>query len=255
MSSESFKPISVKSPVDSPLLFKLRCIIDLQLLTIVSFIRPEVSCFTGGSIIDVGAGESPWKKWLPQGCTYQGIDIGYSTEFGMSRRGSEVILYDGGIMPFEENSFDGALCIEVLEHAENPDLLLSEIFRIMKPGSVMLVTVPWSARRHHVPYDFHRFTKERLEILFEKNGFNNIEINERGNDYCVIANKLIVNLIRNFKEISYINFCYKLPLIGILSIFSISMLLVSHISLLFPVSSNEDPLGYACKATKPQLKV
>lgn len=251
MSSESFQPISVKPPGDSPVFFNIRCFIDLQLLTIVRFLRPEMSYFKKGTIIDVGAGESPWKQFLPQECTYQGIDIRYSTEFGMGRRGSEVTLYDGGVMPFKENTFDGSLCIEVLEHAENPDFLLFEIFRIMKPGSSMLLTVPWSARRHHIPYDFHRFTKERLEILLKKNGFTEIIINERGNDYCVITNKLIVNLIRNFKELSIFNFYYKVPLIVVNSIFSIFMLSVSHISLFNPKSNSEDPLGYSCKATKP----
>jgi len=250
-SNESFQPISVKPPSDSPALFRLRCFIDLQLLTIVRFLRPEMSKFYGGSIIDVGAGESPWKEWLSKKCSYKGIDIRYSTDFGMKNRGNEITLYDGGIMPFDENSFDGSLCIEVLEHAENPDLLLSEIFRILKPGSTLLLTVPWSARRHHIPYDFHRFTKERLEILLKKSRFTEISIEERGNDYCVIANKLIVNLVRNIKNLTVLNFIYKLPLISIISIFSVFMLVVSHISLLFNSSNNEDPLGYSCKAIKP----
>jgi len=142
----------------------------------------------------------------------------------------------------------------VLEHAENPDLLLSEIFRIMKPRSFILLTVPWSARRHHIPHDYHRFTKERLTILLTNNGFTQISIKERGNDYCVIANKLIVNFIRNFKQTNIFNFFYKIPLIALVSVFSICMLTLAHISLLFETRDCEDPLGYACKAMKPQEK-
>jgi SAM-dependent methyltransferase len=251
MNNESFQPIAVKSPSANPILFKLRCFIDLQLLTIVDFLRREMTKLPKGSVIDIGAGESPWKAWLPAGCSYRGIDIRHSTEFGMSQRNNEVTLYDGGIMPFDSNSFEGALCIEVLEHAENPDFLLSEIARIMKSDAVLLLTVPWSARRHHIPHDFHRFTKERLQVLLSNAGFTKILVKERGNDYCVIANKLIVNLIRNLSLINLFNFIFKGPLIGITLIFSLVMLTVAHISLLFESENSEDPLGYACKAIKP----
>jgi hypothetical protein len=120
----------------------------------------------------------------------------------------------------------------------------------MKSGAVLLLTVPWSARRHHIPHDYHRFTKERLNILLLNNGFTNISVKERGNDYCVIANKLVVVLIRNAKKIKYNNFFYKIPLVGISLIFFLVMLLTSHISLMFETLNNEDPLGYACKAVK-----
>jgi SAM-dependent methyltransferase len=168
----------------------------------------------------------------------------------MSHRGDEIVLYDGGDMPFESNSFDGALCIEVLEHARDPDVLLSEIHRVMKPGAVMLLTVPWSARRHHIPHDFHRFTKERLEILFAENGFTDVAINERGNDYCAIANKLLVVLIRNLRRLSPGNFIFRIPLIAVTTAIAPLMLLIAHLSLRFRLSESEDPLGYACRAVK-----
>jgi SAM-dependent methyltransferase len=203
-----------------------------------------------GLIIDIGAGESPWKGWLPSGCSYRGIDIRHSSEFGMSQRGDQVTLYDGGVMPLDSNFFDGALCIEVLEHAEDPEFLLSEIARIMKSESVLLLTVPWSARRHHIPHDYHRFTKERLAVLLSNAGFTKISVTERGNDYCVIANKLTVNLIRNISQINLSNVFYRGPLIGITLILSLLMLAIAHISLIYESENSEDPLGYFCKAIK-----
>lgn len=251
MSNESFQPISVKSPSANQFLFKIRCFIDLQLLTIVKFLHPEMTKLPPGLIIDIGAGESPWKGWLPAGCSYRGIDIRHSTEFGMSQRGDQVTLYDGGVMPLDSNFFDGALCIEVLEHAEDPEFLLSEIARIMKSESVLLLTVPWSARRHHIPHDYHRFTKERLVVLLSNAGFTKISVTERGNDYCVIANKLTVNLIRNISQINLSNFIYRGPLIGITLILSLLMLAIAHVSLIYESENSEDPLGYFCKAIKP----
>jgi 2-polyprenyl-3-methyl-5-hydroxy-6-metoxy-1,4-benzoquinol methylase len=250
MKNDSFQPISVKSPEQNHILFKLRCLIDLQLKTIVDFLKNDLMSLPKGKLIDIGAGESPWKYWLKKEHEYTGIDIRYSNEFGMSKRGSDILLYDGKIMPLEDNSFDSAICIEVLEHAEDPELLLMEISRILKSNSKLLLSVPWSARRHHIPHDYHRFTKERLKILFEKSNFKDIEILERGNDYCVVTNKLIVITIRNFKGVNAKNILIKVPLVLIFGFFSILLLLISHISLLFKNNSKDDPLGYYCRATK-----
>jgi SAM-dependent methyltransferase len=161
-----------------------------------------------------------------------------------------MLHFTGGVMPFESNSFDGALCIEVLEHASSPELLLSEVNRIIKPGSRLLLTVPWSARRHHIPYDYHRFTRERLEILLVNSGFDSIQIRERGDDYSVIANKLIVVIIRNLKRISVRNFIIQLPLLVLLTPLSVLVLCAAHLSFIFGNGQSEDPLGYAVVATK-----
>ncbi len=44
--------------------------------------------------------------------------------------------------PFEKNSFDGAVCIEVLEHLYDPKFTVSEIFRVLKPGGLLVTSVP-----------------------------------------------------------------------------------------------------------------
>ncbi len=247
MGKEPFKPIPVQSK--NLFLLNLRCLIDFQLKTIFNFLQSEFINLEG-NIIDVGAGESPWKRFLSNKSTYTGLDIEGVNNFGMKQVDSDLILYDGKIIPFESNLFDGALCIEVLEHSKNPNLLLSEISRILKPKSTLLLTIPWSARRHHIPNDYHRFSKEQLFILLENNGFTKISIQERGNDYCVVTNKLIILIIRNTQLMNITNFFYKIPFVIFILIFTTLMLVISHITLIFDDENNEDPLGYACKAEK-----
>ncbi|MFA6303586.1 MAG: class I SAM-dependent methyltransferase [Legionella sp.] len=247
--SETFKPIAVQDPTAKPWLFKLRCLIDLQLDTIVKYLRPELAKLQG-KVLDVGAGQSPWRGWLAKDTEYQGIDIKNSSEFGMSVTDQGLIYYDGAIMPLQDNSYDHVLCIEVLEHALDPELLLSEIARVLRQGGTLLLTVPWSARRHHIPYDFHRFTFERLTILFVNAGFTNIEIKERGNDIHVIANKLLVLNLRLLKPTISLSNLWKLTLglfcLPITAIF----LIFAHISKFSKLGSNEDPLGYFVKGVK-----
>jgi SAM-dependent methyltransferase len=249
---ESFQPISVKSPADHPLLFRLRCLIDLQLGTIVKYLRPAISQVTG-RVLDVGAGQSPWRTWLPARTSYQGIDVGYANEFGMDGSRSDIIYYDGKLMPFFDGTFDCVLCIEVLEHSEDPQLLISEIARVVKTTGTVLLTVPWSARQHHLPHDYHRFTRERLKALFVQNGFGDIEIRERGNDIGAIANKLTILTIRLFLApplSKTLNIFWKYPLGLVCGMLAGCFVIAAHVSVAMGMGSNEDPLGYFVSAKR-----
>lgn len=241
--SEDFKPISVRSPVDHPILFRVRCLFDLQLATIVRFLRPALTAIDG-TILDVGAGESPWRSWLNEDVRYVGLDVDSSHVFGMSIRVPDVRYYSGAEMPFTNQEFDAVMCIEVLEHAVDPELLISEISRVLRTGGTLILTVPWSARRHHVPHDFHRFTKERLVKLFSEYNFQVVEMRERGSDVSVIANKILIlniRLIRIRAEWSYpLRFLLGLTIIPLTLIF----LLAAHISIWRNLGSKMDPLGY-----------
>jgi SAM-dependent methyltransferase len=249
MPIEKFQPISVKPPSRNPILFWIRCQVDLQLGTIVKYLRPAMSALKG-DILDVGAGESPWREWMALGCHYHGIDVERSSEYGMNTNREDITYYDGKTMPFPTARFDGAICIEVLEHVENPDEFISEISRVLKNGSTLLLSTPWSARRHHIPHDYHRFTREKLAKLFEENGFTHINIQERGNDIGAIASKLIVLTIRLLKPSNIVDVVWSLPMAAILAPVVIAMLVAAHISDAIGLGSKEDPLGYFVRAVR-----
>ena len=249
MAEEKFQPISVKPPSASPLLFKIRCWVDLQLGTIVAHLRPQMAQLQG-RIIDVGAGESPWREWLPKACMYQGIDIENAQDYGMGGNKLDVTYFDGVKVPFSDAMFDGAICIEVLEHAADPQGLLSEIARVLKDGAPLLLTVPWSARLHHIPHDYHRFTSERLKQLFHTHGFCDIRICERGNDIGVIANKMIVLTIRLLRPAGWSEAVWSIPLALPMGCMSITMLCAAHVSLYLGRGSLEDPLGYFVRCVR-----
>jgi SAM-dependent methyltransferase len=249
MQLEKFKPISVKAPSSSKVLFYLRCMIDLQLKTIVHYLRPAMAKLDG-KVLDVGAGESPWREWLPSSATYYGIDIGNADDFGMSPNVNGVTYYDGRTIPFSDALFDGVICIEVLEHVEQPELLLAEIARCVKKGATLLITVPWSARRHHIPHDYHRFTKERLSKMLETNGFSQIEISERGSDISVIANKLIVLSSRIALSGSLLQRLSMAIFLLLTLPIAAGFLLSAHIADFFDMGAKEDPLGYFVRAIR-----
>lgn len=248
-SAEQFQPIAVASPGSRPLAFALRCVVDLQLATIAKPLRPALAALRG-RVLDVGAGMSPWRAWLGEGAAYQGLDVGHATEFGMEGGRDDVIYYDGTTMPLADGSFDAALCIEVLEHAQDPQQLLAEIHRVLRPGGTLLLTVPWSARRHHLPHDYHRFTAERLARLFETAGFSGVFIAERGNDIGAIANKLIVLCLRLVRPRPLLKLLWTWPLLALVAPVAGIFLLAAHVSIALGLGSPEDPLGYFVKATR-----
>lgn len=248
MTRESFKPIAIAAPSANPLLFKVRCLVDLQLATLVSPLRAALSQLEG-KVVDIGAGESPWREWLGPKAKYFGLDIQSAPEYGMTAQ-ADVTYYDGTVMPFDDANFDAAFCIEVLEHVPRPEFFVSEIARILKDDATLVLSVPWSARRHHIPYDFHRFTRERLAQLFSEHGFEQIEIRERGNDIATIASKFVVVAMRLVKPKQVYAYLWTLPLLLLVGLVSSALLFAAHLSLRFSWGAEEDPLGYFMTAKR-----
>lgn len=246
---EQLKPIPVTSPIDNPILFYIRCLFDLQLKTITDFLRPKLGNICN-SVLDIGAGNSPWKSFLGKNVNYIGLDTHAAKDFNI-KKNDEIIYYSGGIFPFSENRFNHALCIEVLEHIFDTETFLSEIFRCLAPNGKLILTVPWSARRHHLPYDYFRFTPEALEQLFFDKGFTDIKIETRGNDFAVIFNKILCvvqsMLLPKKKKLMLLSFPIGLILLPNLLLFFI----LAHLTIKLKIKSHFDPLGFSVTATKP----
>jgi hypothetical protein len=70
------------------------------------------------------------------------------------------------------------VCIfEVLEHTTNPLKAVNNIYKIINKGDFVLASVPFIFHIHDEPYDYFRFTKFGLKLLFKD--FANVKIYER----------------------------------------------------------------------------
>lgn len=67
-------------------------------------------------------------------------------------------------LPFLDDSVDGLVSISVLEHLRDPDRALAEMLRVLKPGGVLLLFVPFMVGFHASPDDFNRYTSEGLRL-------------------------------------------------------------------------------------------
>jgi hypothetical protein len=81
-----------------------------------------------------------------------------------------VLDYDNGVdllKPIKGKKFDGGICMDLLEHTENPFLVAKNIAGSLKSGALLFVTVPWVWELHYYPKDYWRFAPQGLEQLFK----------------------------------------------------------------------------------------
>lgn len=131
-----------------------------------------------GTLLDVGCGDMPYKPLLmgiPSRVTrYIGLDV----EGGL--HGKPDLSFNGTDIPLRDAEADCAIATEVLEHCAEPEKLLREIARVLKPSGVFFFTVPFFWPVHEAPHDHHRFTPFALRRMLERAGFDRVEIAAHG---------------------------------------------------------------------------
>lgn len=75
------------------------------------------------------------------------------------------VVADATKLPFADNSTDGVLCECLLEHVPNPEAVVKEIYRVLKPGGCAYILIPFVYPFHASPNDFQRWSIEGLKVL------------------------------------------------------------------------------------------
>ncbi len=90
-------------------------------------------------------------------------DIGIQIQ---KSKGIKVVRADARELPFEDESFDVVICLDVIEHIEEDILVVSEISRVLRSGGRFLISVPedpkiWSSHDVIVNH-VRRYTRNSL---------------------------------------------------------------------------------------------
>lgn len=107
--------------------------------------------------LDVGSGGSKYGRFFPNRLS---VDIDPLRQ--------PDIVADAHSLPFKDGEFEMILCTEVLEHVKNPFKVEEELWRVLKPGGVLLLTTRFIFPIHDAPSDFWRFTKYGLRLIFRR---------------------------------------------------------------------------------------
>ena len=126
-----------------------------------------------GDLYDFGCGEAPFKPFFEQYCKqYVGVD--WAGSFHDTK--ADIAADLNKPIPIEDNQADTIISISVLEHLCEPQNMLNEAHRILKPGGAIILQAPWQWMVHEAPYDFFRYSPYGLEHMFKKAGFSDIQI-------------------------------------------------------------------------------
>jgi SAM-dependent methyltransferase len=147
-----------------------------------------------GTVLDVGCGAQPFRSLVNLHATYQGIDTDEAkAHFGYEM--PDTTYFSGDTWPVAAASANVVLCTETLEHVLETRRFLAEAARCLAPDGTLLLTVPFAARWHFIPYDYWRFTPSSLNHLLTAAGFHSVRVYARGNACTVACYKIMTLLL------------------------------------------------------------
>ncbi|MBD0726555.1 SAM-dependent methyltransferase [Flavobacterium sp. L1I52] len=144
-----------------------------------------------GDLLDIGCGKMPYKNYILENSrveNYVGLDIENALEYDKSVKPD--FIWNGKSMPFQSNSFESAFGTEVLEHCPEPEIILNEVYRVLKPDGVFFFTVPFLWNLHEVPHDEYRYTPFSLQRHLQNSGFKDVAIKATGGWHASMAQML-----------------------------------------------------------------
>jgi SAM-dependent methyltransferase len=104
-----------------------------------------------------------------------------------------VLVFDAVALPIANSSVDVVMALEVLEHMPDPQKLLAEAARVLRPGGRLVLTVPFMFGVHDFR-DYYRYTPLGLETMLSGVDIELTEVILRGGT-LVSATGLVRNLI------------------------------------------------------------
>tara|TARA_B000000565_G_scaffold178259_1_gene135128 strand:+ start:4061 stop:4756 length:696 start_codon:yes stop_codon:yes gene_type:complete len=182
-------------------------------------------------VIDVGCGNGRHLKSLGFKLTDSeiiGIDQSASEITKLNKEFNESVCKNGNAYKFitgdirdmdvPDNSQDLVVCSEVLEHVPNFETVLEECYRILKPGSVMLISVPsyfpeslcWKYSKKymqtpggHIRIFKKNFLKERFKAL-------NLKLFKHHREHALHSIYWIIRARNNMEENNFLKSFHNL---------------------------------------------
>lgn len=159
---------------------------------------------SSSKLLDLGSGDKSFYKV----CLKNGVD---AKEIDGA---SEGIDFEKDKLPYAENTFDYVYFCAVIEHLYDANPILSEIFRVLKKGGVLITITPnftlCYKEFYNDPTHFHPYTPKSLKKILEMNQFKDNVINpfliNKSTNYWKIPYKFYIASILPFRNDSFQKF-------------------------------------------------
>ena len=116
------------------------------------FIRRHLNRLDGGpqpgKALNLGAGEGDYDAMIAKhcrelvSCDINEQDVAYAKALNHEVPNVEYRVENALNLTFPDNTFDLLLSMEVIEHVGDPERMVSEVRRVLKPGGLALITFP-----------------------------------------------------------------------------------------------------------------
>lgn len=126
-----------------------------------------------------------------------------------------LVVYNGGKLPFRDNTFDIVTFIEVIEHVQNPDQVLKEVQRVLKKDGILHITTAnkWWPHEPHFKLFFLSYLPERWADLYVRlsgkgKSYHGIKLPSYGNFKRLIEKHFFVeditlDMIENYRKYNF----------------------------------------------------
>lgn len=145
-----------------------------------------------GDVLDIGCGSRWVEQVLPQNSRYTGLDYPPTVTKGYAGRPN--VFGNGQCLPFAANSFDSVVMMDVLEHLPSPEASISEAWRVLRTGGVLVMQAPFLYPLHDEPHDFQRWSKYGLKMLLNSHHFELQELTHDERPFETAATLLSIAL-------------------------------------------------------------
>lgn len=143
----------------------------------LDLLRSALARFTGRpKIVDLGCGTGvvlrEMASWAdPIGLDMSPLALSYCTQRGLSH----LVQGDGARLPLASESVNAVIGLDIFEHIEDDEAALRESYRVLKPGGVLVLSVP-AFKSLWGPHDialmhFRRYRRPEMRSKLEAAGF------------------------------------------------------------------------------------
>ena len=129
---------------------------------------------TSGRVLNLSAGGSAEK-----------LANVVEVEFALFRHTD--IIADAHTLPFMDECFAGIISMNAFEHYHDPELVVAELMRVLKPGGWLVVQTAFLQPEHEYPWHFYNTTSEGMKRWFSAFNLDELRVSENFNPLYALS--------------------------------------------------------------------